>query len=141
MARAKHEIRIGDLPTRGVPAVPEHLTMAAARKIAVLKRAPFLFVERDGHLIGVLDERTLADGPDDANIGASMTPIGPCLDPAMPVGRARELFVWSRVSMLPVAAGAFMLGGVSRADVEQALARQRQPDATAKRAARSRAAA
>jgi CBS domain-containing protein len=141
MARPQIETRIGDLPTRGIPAIPEHLTMAAARKVAVLKQTPILFVERARQLVGLLDERALAEFPDDANVGASMAPIGPCLDPAMPVARARELFAWSRVSMLPVGVGAFLLGGVSRGDVEQAVARQHRTGGVARRAPRSRAAA
>lgn len=141
MARTQIETRIGDLPTRSIPAIPEHLAMAAARKVAVLKETPILFVERGGHLVGLLDERALADCPDDAKVGASMAPIGPCLDPAMPVARARELFAWSRAAMLPVGVGAFLLGAVSRGDVEQALAQQHRTGAVARRAPRSRAAA
>ena len=141
MARAEIQTRIGDLSIRSIPAIPEHLGMAAARKVALLKQAPILFVERGGHLIGVLDERALLECPDDAIVGASMAPIGPCLDPAMAVARARELFAWSRASMLPVGVGAFLLGGVSRDDVEQAVARHHPTGAVAGRAQRSRAAA
>jgi len=38
MARTQNDTRIGDLRTRTIPAVPEHVTIAAARKVAALKR-------------------------------------------------------------------------------------------------------
>ena len=119
--RQKAETTIGDLRTRTVPAIPEHLTMAAARKVAALKRVTILFVERDGRLVGVLDERELAASADDAGVAATMRAIGPCLHPATSVWRARELFIWSRLSVLPVTVGAFLLGAITRADVEDAL--------------------
>jgi CBS domain-containing protein len=118
-------LRVGDLRPRPVPAVPEHLPMAAARKVAALKRAALLSVERDGRLVGVLDERALAEADDGAEVAAIMAPIGACLDPAMSIPRARGLFSLSGLSALPVVAGAFLLGAVSRADVEQAFARAR----------------
>jgi predicted transcriptional regulator len=121
MARKQSEPRIGDLATRTIPAVPEHLSMAAARKVAALKQVAVLFVERDGRLVGVLDERVLADAAEDAEVATCMASIGPCLHPAMSAARARELFIWSRVSMLPVTIGAFLLGALARADIERAL--------------------
>jgi len=114
--------------------------MAAARKVAALKRVTVLFVERDGRLVGVLDERALTASPDDAKVAATMQTIGLCLHPATSVWRARELFRWSRVSVLPVTVGAFLLGAITRADVEEAL----RPRASARRRAvraRARAAA
>jgi len=128
---------IGDLRTRTVPAIPEHLTIAAARKVAALKRVTVLFVERDGRLVGVLDERALAASADDAEVAATMKTIGLCLHPATSVWRARELFIWSRVSVLPVTVGPFLLGAITRADVDEAL-RPRGP-AARRRAVRARA--
>lgn len=101
--------------------------MIAARKIAELKRAAVLFVERDGQLVGILDERVLVEAPDDAEIAGRMRPIGLCLRPTTSAARARELFVRAGTSALPVAAGAFLLGAVSRADVERALSSRRLP--------------
>jgi len=132
---------IGDLRTRTVPAIPEHLTMAAARKVAALKRVTVLFVERDGRLVGVLDQRALATSPDGAEVAATMQAIGLCLHPATSVWRARELFIWSRVSVLPVTVGAFLLGAITRADVEEALRPRRSSRRRAVRSARARAAA
>jgi CBS domain-containing protein len=120
--------RIGDLPIRAVPVVPAHLSMAAARKIAELKRTAVLFVERDGRLAGILDERVLFEAPDEAEIAACLRPIGLCLRPTTSAARAREIFRSSRTSALPVAAGAFLLGAVCRADVERALRSRRLPN-------------
>jgi CBS domain-containing protein len=120
--------RIGDLPIRAVPVVPAHLSMATARKIAELKRAAVLFVERDGRLVGILDEGVLVEAPDDAEIAVCLRPIGLCLRPTTSAARAREIFRSSRASALPVAAGAFLLGSVSRADVERALRSRRLPN-------------
>jgi CBS domain-containing protein len=122
MARRRIETRIGDLPTRTIPAVAEHVTIAGARKVAELKHVTSLFVERDGRLVGVLDERALAAN-DDAEVATMMAPIDVCLHPAMTAARARELFIQARASILPVTFGALLLGAVARHDVEQALAR------------------
>jgi CBS domain-containing protein len=124
MARTKNETCIGDLRTRTIPAVPEHVTIAAARKVAALKRVADLFVERDGRLVGVLDERTLAAAAEEAEVSTVMAPIDVCLHPAMPAARARELFMQSGATVLPVTFGALLLGAVARGDVEQALARR-----------------
>ncbi len=139
MARRESTIRVGDLPAQTVPAVPEHLTMAAARKVAALKRVGMLFVEREGRLVGIIDERALAEAGDAADVGAVMSAVRTCLHPAMPVARARDLFSLSGQSALPVIVGAFLLGAIGRDDVEGALARERA--ASRKRASRLRAAA
>jgi CBS domain-containing protein len=118
---------VGDLRPRTIPAIPEHLTMSAARKVAALKRVSVLFVERDGRLVGLLDERALARSADDAGVAASMSAIGLCLHPAMSMWRARELFDWSQVSVLPVTVGTLLIGAISRVEVDQALARPRPP--------------
>jgi CBS domain-containing protein len=119
--------RVGDLPIRAVPIVPAHLSMAAARKIAELKRATVLFVERDGRLLGTLDEHALVEAPDEAEVAACLRTIELCLGPGTTAERAQELFVRSCTSALPVTAGAFLLGAVSRADVERALRSRRLP--------------
>ena len=119
--------RVGDLPIRTVPIVPAHLSMAAARKIAELKRATVLFVERDGRLMGTLDEHALVEAPDEAEVARCLRTIELCLGPSTTAERAHELFVRSCTTALPVAAGAFLLGAVSRADVERALRSRRLP--------------
>ena len=119
--------RVGDLPIRAVPIIPAHLSMAAARKIAELKRATVLFVERDGRLMGTLDEHALVEAPDDAEVAGCLRSIELCLGPTTTAERAQELFVRSRTTALPVAAGAFLLGAISRADVERALRSRRAP--------------
>ena len=139
MARRQIATRVGDLPARTIPAVPEHLTMAAARKVAALKEVGLLFVERDGRLVGIIDERALAEAGDDDTVGASMAPVSTYLHPAMPIARARGRFSLSGLSVLPVIVGAFLLGAVARADVDRALADARAE--VRKRASRFRAAA
>jgi CBS domain-containing protein len=119
--------RVGDLPIRAVPIIPAHLSMAAARKVAELKRATVLFVERDGRLMGTLDEHALVEAADDAEVTDCLRSIELCLGPSTTAARARELFDRSRTTALPVAAGAFLLGAVSRADVERALRARREP--------------
>ena len=49
------------------------------------------------------------------------------LHPTTSALRARELFLGSGAAALPVVAGAFLLGMVSRADVERALRDARLP--------------
>ena len=119
--------RVGDLPIRAVPIIPAHLSMAAARKIGELKRASVLLVERDGRLMGTLDEHALVEAPDDADVADCLRSIELCLGPNTTAERAHELFVRSRTTALPVAAGTFLLGVVSRADVERALRSRRAP--------------
>jgi CBS domain-containing protein len=119
--------RVGDLPIRAIPIIPAHLSMAAARKIAELKRATVLFVERDGRLMGALDEHALVEAADDAEVTDCLRAIELCLGPTTTAARAQELFVRSRTTALPVAAGAFLLGAVFRADVERALRGRRAP--------------
>jgi len=138
MIRRQNEPRVGDLRTRTIPAVAEHVKIGAARKIAELKRVEALFVERDGRLVGVLNEAALA-AADDADVAAMMAATDVCLHPAMTLARARELFIQSRASVLPVTFGALLLGAVARADVEHALARPCA--APRRRALRVRAAA
>jgi CBS domain-containing protein len=120
LAAAEDGPRIGELPIRPAPVIPAHLSMAAARKIADLKRATLLFVEHEGRLLGLLDERTLVEAPDEAPVARNLTPIAACLHPELPAVRARELFRRTRAAVLAVTAGAFLLGVVSRADVERA---------------------
>jgi CBS domain-containing protein len=119
--------RVGDLPIRAVPVIPAHLSMAAARKVAELKRAAALFVERDGRLMGSLDQHALLEAPDDAEVAGCLRTIELCLRPSTTAERALELFARSRTTALPVAAGAFLLGAICRADVERALRSRRTP--------------
>ena len=119
--------RIGDLPIRAVPIIPAHLSMAGARKIAELKRATVLFVERDGRLMGTLDQQALIEAADEAKVADCLRAIELCLGPTTTAERAQELFRRTRTTALPVAAGAFLLGAVSRADVERALRSRHAP--------------
>jgi len=110
---------IGDLPMRPIPVIAAHLSMAATRKVAALKQIAVLLVERDEQLVGVVDESTLATADDETPTATAMKPLRLYLRPAMSVAEARTLFVRARASALPVIAGGFVLGAVTRADIER----------------------
>jgi CBS domain-containing protein len=95
--------------------------MSAARKIAELKRAPLLLADRDGILVGVVDERALLAASDDQDVAGAMKRLDLCVTPATPLVRARELLLRTGADALPVAAGAFLLGVVTRAAIERAV--------------------
>jgi CBS domain-containing protein len=113
--------RVGDLPMRRIPVIPAHLPMGAARKIATLKSISLLLVELEDQIVGMIDEIVLAGAADATRTGRAMNPLDFCLRPAMPIAQAGELFLRARVSILPVLAGGFVLGAVTRADVERRL--------------------
>ncbi len=112
--------RVGDLALDAAPVLPAHLTMAAGRKVAELKRAPLLLVERAGRLVGVVDRNALRAAPGDDRLGDAMKRLDVCLTPLTALARARELFIRTGAAALPVAAGALLLGVVSRAAVGRA---------------------
>lgn len=116
--------RVGDLPMRRIPVIPAHLPMAAARKIAALKGIALLLVELEDQIVGIVDETVLAGADDATRTAAAMNPLDFGLRPAMPVAQARELFLRARVSVLPVIAGGFVLGAITRADLERRIAVQ-----------------
>jgi CBS domain-containing protein len=113
-------VRVADLPIRRVPVIPAHLSMAAARKVALLKQISLLLIERDDHIVGAIDDRALAADHDLTAVLAAMRPLSTSLRPATPVTEARELFIRARAAILPVVAGGFILGAVTRSDVERA---------------------
>jgi hypothetical protein len=113
--------RVAELDWVPAPVVPARLPIAAGRKIAELKRTPVLLIERDGRLAGLVDQQRLDDGPADARLEDAMHPLDLCLTPATSLARARELFARTALAVLPVAAGAFVLGAVTRDAVETAL--------------------
>src|SRR5579871_943366 len=114
-----------DLPIHPAAVVPAHLPVGAARKIAALRRAAVLLVESGGRLLGLLDARALAEAPAEAEALSVARPVDLGLRPTTSVLRARELLIRARMTALPVAAGAFLLGVVHLADVERALVNDR----------------
>ena len=118
----RNDVRVADVTIRSAPVVPLRLSVGAARKVARLKASTVVLVEEAGRIIGLLDERALAAADDDEPIARRVRPILFSLQPTATAARARELFVKQNVTTLPVAAGAFLLGVVARADVERALA-------------------
>jgi CBS domain-containing protein len=123
---------VGDLPVVAAPVVPAHVTMAAARKISELKGAALLLVERDGTLAGILDERALLSSPDELRVEMAMKRLDHSLTPLTPLTRAREMLLRTGADALPVAAGAFLLGVVTRTAIERAV---REPARTQPRPA------
>jgi hypothetical protein len=113
-------LRVGHLPIRAIPVIPVHLSMAAARKVAALKQIALLLVERDEQIVGTIEEHALAAGHDAMPVADAMRALAPCLRPSTPVAEAREQFIRARAAILPVAAGGFILGAVTRAVVERA---------------------
>jgi CBS domain-containing protein len=88
--------------------------MWAARKIAHLKRASWLFVGTDQSLLGILDAAALssADDGDLVSVHARPTVLG--LRPTSPASMARELLLRHGLPSLPVTVGKFLVGTVSR---------------------------
>ena len=113
-------LRVDDLPIRRVPVIPAHLSMAAARKVALLKQVSLLLVERDDQIVGTIDESALTEENDLTEVGAAMRPLATWLRPATPLTEARELFIRARAVTLPVIVGGFVLGATTRSDVERA---------------------
>jgi CBS domain-containing protein len=121
--RAVGAPRVGDLPARRIPVIPKRLSMAAARKIAALKQTALLLVECDDLLVGSLDERALAAAGDDTGVADVMKPLDICLHPGTSIARARQLFTIARAPILPVVAGGFVIGAITRGQIERELAR------------------
>jgi len=113
---------MGDPP----PIVPAHLKMAAARKIARLKGADLLLVEDSGQMVGVIDGYTLEAADEDALVSDGMKPVAPCVRPDNSAHRARDLLARHGLPALLVSVGRFVVGVVSRAAVERALAGDRR---------------
>jgi len=113
---------MGDPP----PIVPAHLTMAAARKIARLKSADLLLVEDSGQMVGVIDGYTLEAAEPNAVVSDGMKPVAPFLRPDNSAHRARDLLARHSLPALLVTVGRFVVGVVSRAAIERALAGERR---------------
>jgi CBS domain-containing protein len=114
---------VADVMTGPAPIVPSHLTMAAARKIAALKSVPWLLVEAAGKLIGILDQRALATSRDEDFVSTHTTMLTMAVTPATSVASAHALLMQNRVAWLPVVAGMFVVGAVSREALSAAMAR------------------
>lgn len=128
-------VRVGEMAIGAAAVLPAHLPMMAGRKVADLKGATLLLVERDGQLVGLVDQRALVQAPDDVRLEDAMRRLDVCLTPATPLARARDLFLRTGAAALPVAAGAFLLGVVSRTAVERALRDLERFDVSPARAA------
>jgi CBS domain-containing protein len=102
--------------------VPSHLSMGAARKIATLRSADLLLIEADGRLVGLLDDRALATAHDADLVEAWRMPFVASVQPNTTAAQARKLLAEHRAACLPVLAGMFVVGTVSRKGIDRALA-------------------
>jgi hypothetical protein len=96
-----------DVMTASTAAVPSWLSVAAARKI--------------GRLTGIVSGIELDAASDEAPVGALAKALSPSVRPTTPLARARDLMLKNGVGCLPVSAGAWLLGLVTRDAIERAL--------------------
>lgn len=134
-ASSRDEVRVAEAMTRLNPIVPGHISMGAARKIAALKATDTLIVEDKGNLIGILDPETLLSAGDEQRVSDCLKSIRICLTPTTTLMRARALMIEHGLASFPVAAGPFLVGSISRSDVERTLASTRPPVIAARVAA------
>jgi CBS domain-containing protein len=74
----------------------------------------------------VVEESVLAAADDETQTARVMKPLGLYLRPSMSVAQARELFIRARATVLPVIAGGFVLGAVTRGELERAKPRAKE---------------
>lgn len=120
------DLLAGALLSTRVAAVPQTITIAAARKIASLKGADDLLVEEDGQLVGILCGTDLTAAPEQELVSAWSRRPAAWLHPMTPAVRARELMLKTGLGCLPVLAGTWLVGVVTRDAVERALGRPPQ---------------
>jgi CBS domain-containing protein len=121
--RNEREIVMAEIMTTELAAIPSWISMAAARKIAALKKAEHLLVEDHGQLVGVVSGSDMLAAPGDDTVGAWTMRARISVSPMTPIARARHLMAKNRLPCLPVLAGAFLVGLVTREAVERAIAR------------------
>jgi CBS domain-containing protein len=110
-----------DVMSAGVPAVPPWLSVEAARKVAALKAVDHLLVEQEGRLTGIVSGIDLDAASGETSVGALARPLTPSARPTTPLARARDLMRENGVGCLPVFAGVWLVGLVTRDAVERAL--------------------
>jgi CBS domain-containing protein len=106
------------------PSVPSHLTIGAARKIAALRSTEIVVVEVEGNLIGILDLSRIAAAHDAEPITRHLCSLARALSPSATAQRARDWLVGRGMTSAPVVVGLFLVGTVSRAALDRALARR-----------------
>lgn len=114
-------MRVEDLIGPPAPVVPSRLSVAYARKVADLKSAGMLLVEEDGRLVGIAERRELDRVEDEASLKSCMRRLALTVSPTATLERARHLLIKHQLSALPVVAGMFVVGSISRQAVERAL--------------------
>jgi CBS domain-containing protein len=114
-------IPVFDVMRAATAAVPSWLPVAAARKVAVLKAVDHLLVEQDGRLTGIVSGIDMDAASDETAVGALAKSLSLSVRPTTPLARARGLMLKNGVGYLPVVAGAWLIGVVTRDAVERAL--------------------
>jgi CBS domain-containing protein len=120
---SEREIVTAEIMTTDLAAIPSWISMAAARKIAALKKAEHLLVEDHGQLVGVVSGMDVVAAPAEDTVGAWTTRARISVSPMTSLARARHLMAKNRLPCLPVLAGSFLVGLVTREAVERAIAR------------------
>jgi len=110
-----------DVMSACAAAVPPWLSVAAARKIVLLKAVDHLLVEQGGRLTGIVSGIDLDAASGEVAVGALARPLTLSVRPTTPLARARHLMLKNGVGCLPVFAGVWLLGLVTRDAVERAL--------------------
>jgi CBS domain-containing protein len=126
----------GELMTQAVATVPPWISMAAARKVAALKSAELLLVAEEDRLLGFVIVSELGDAPDEDKVSARLRGADALrgwralsVTPATPAARARQIMLKNRLACLPVLAGSFVVGAITRDAIERAAARARSENA------------
>jgi signal-transduction protein with cAMP-binding, CBS, and nucleotidyltransferase domain len=118
---------VGDVMTVALPTVPPWITMGAARRVAALKRIGLLLVADGQRMIGFLGPSVLAEAPDGDLVSAWTGRGVASVTPWTRVADARETMLKNRINCLPVLAGAFLIGVVTRDSLERTLVRDSGP--------------
>jgi hypothetical protein len=117
------QINVADVMITSVPAVPPWIPVRAARRVAELKGTAHLLLEENGCLLGLARMSELGAASDDDPIAAWSSSAAAFVGPHTSVARTREMMLKNATTCLPVIAGAFLIGLVTRDAVERALAR------------------
>jgi CBS domain-containing protein len=114
-------IPVFDVMKACTAAVPAWLSVAAARKVAVLKAVDHLLVEQDGRLTGIVSGMDLDAASDETPVGALARSVSLSVRPTTSLAHARALMLKIGVGCLPVFAGTWLVGMITRDVIERAL--------------------
>lgn len=119
--RRGESIRVAELMAPPPPSVPSHLAIGAARKVGALRATDILLVEIDGLLVGLLDLSRIGPGSDADPVSAHMASLTFAASPGASARRTRDWLVDRGASCAPVIVGLFLVGTITRAQLDEAL--------------------